>query len=408
MSSLSSVRVREVSDLVTKGTTPTTIGRRYTSSGVRFLKVETFDAAGNYLPGFEAFIDDTTHQLLRRSRLAAGDILFSIAGALGRSTIVESSWLPANTNQALAIIRPSKRRRVIDPRYLLWQLRSPTIAKHIAEINVQAAQANLSLEQVRNFEIPLVSLSEQQAIATALDDADAVAKLLERLIAKNQAIRQGMTQQLVTGQTRLPGFDEAWTDSTVGSLARVTGGGTPSTRLPAYWGGGIPWFTPAEIDAEGAGLVSHSKRTITADGLANSSATLLPAGSVLVTSRASIGNCAVAKVAVTTNQGFASMIPRDHRSTWFLYYWTQQNKSELQSRAAGSTFLEIGASKVAAIPLQQPSLDEQQAIGATLRDADLELDVLRRRLEKAKAIKQGMAQQLLSGKTRLPVLEAAV
>lgn len=101
------------------------------------------------------------------------------------------------------------------------------------------------------------------------------------------------------------------------------------------------------------------------------------------------------------------MIPKDRRSTWFLYYWTQQNKSELESRAAGSTFLEISASKVAAIPLQQPSLDEQQAIGAVLRDADTEISLLKERLEKAKAIKQGMAQQLLTGKIRLPV-ETAV
>src|SRR5262249_27171759 len=158
---------------------------------------------------------------------------------------------------------------------------------------------------------------------------------------------QGMMQQLLAGKTRLPGFSGKWVDASVGALARVTGGGTPSTRVPAYWGGMIPWFTPAEIDASGAGPVAHSERSNTPEGLANSSATLLPAGSVLVTSRASIANCAVADVPVTTNQGFASMIPKDPRSTWFLYYWIQQNRSELESRAAGSTFLEISASKVA-------------------------------------------------------------
>lgn len=360
------IRVRDVSDLVTKGTTPTSLGRKFTSSGVNFLKVETFTGDGKFIPGREAFIDTSTHQLLRRSQLDEGDILFSIAGALGRSTVVEEAWLPANTNQALAIIRPAKIRRSVLPRYLLWQLRSSALMQRIAEINVQAAQANLSLEQVRDFEIPLVPLPEQKAIAAALDDVDEVITTLERLIAKKQAIKQGMMQQLLTGRTRLPGFTDDWVDSIVGSLARVVGGGTPSTRSRAYWGGHIPWFTPAEVHPQGSGLISRSERSITAEGLARSSASLLPKGTVLVTSRASLGHCAVAEVPVATNQGFTSMIPNDSRSTWFLYYWVQQNKSEFESRAAGSTFLEISSGKVSGIPLSSPPLNEQSAIG----DAD--------------------------------------
>ncbi len=224
MSQTSTVQIREVSDLVTKGTTPTSLGRKFTTSGVRFLKVETFASDGTFIPGREAFIDRQTHQLLRRSQLAEGDILFSIAGALGRSTVVEQAWLPANTNQAFAIIRPSTKRRSVVARYLLWQLRSPAIARRIAEINVQAAQANLSLEQVRDFEIPIVSSLEQEAIADALDDVNELIATLERLIAKKQAIKQGMMQQLLTGRTRLPGFTGTWMVSTLGTLARVTGG----------------------------------------------------------------------------------------------------------------------------------------------------------------------------------------
>ena len=235
---------------------------------------------------------------------------------------------------------------------------------------------NITKADVRAFPVQLPSRNEQRAIANALNDVSSLIASFERQIAKKRAIKQGMMQQLLTGRTRLPSFEQAWATETVGSLARVTGGGTPSTRIASYWGGGVPWFTPGEIRVEGSGLATNSERTITSAGLANSAATLLPAGTVLVTSRASIGNCAVAGVPVTTNQGFTSMIPKDPRSTWFLYYWTQQHKAELESRAAGSTFLEISASKVAAIPLQQPGLDEQEAIGEAIRDADLEVDAL--------------------------------
>src|SRR5699024_2359137 len=98
--------------------------------------------------------------------------------------------------------------------------------------------------------IPLLvpnDLVEQRRIAAALADADDLIATLERLIAKKQAVKQGMMQQLLTGRTRLPGFTGPWRDVTIDEIARVTGGGTPSTRISSLWGGGIPWFTPAEI-----------------------------------------------------------------------------------------------------------------------------------------------------------------
>lgn len=242
----------------------------------------------------------------------------------------------------------------------------------------------------------------------ALREVDDLLVATARLIAKKRAIKQGMMQELLTGQTRLPGFEGEWIKSSVGAVARATGGGTPSTRVPTYWGAGIPWFTPAEIRSEGSGLVSRSQRSITFEGLSASGASLLPEGSILVTSRASIGHTAVAKVPVATNQGFVSLIPYSRKSTWFLYYWVQQNRNEFSSRAAGSTFLEISASKVAAIPISVPPLEEQDAIAIMLRDADAELEVFQRRLETTCAIKQGMMQELLTGRTRLVTSENEV
>lgn len=344
----------------------------------------------------------TTAKRLSRSGLArsrsipAGSTLFVCIGStIGKVglTIEELA-----TNQQINSIIPGAE---IDTEYLYYAAK--TLSSVIRDRAGEQAVPLVNKSEFSAFEILLPQLDEQRRIASSLRDVDDLIAALERKIAKKQAIKQGMMQQLLTGKTRLPGFTEPWARSTVGALARVTGGGTPSTRVSAYWGGGIPWFTPAEIKANGSGLVACSERTITQEGLASSAATLLPAGSVLVTSRASIGNCAVAEVPVTTNQGFTSMIPKDRRSSWFLYYWVQQNRSEFESRSAGSTFLEISVSKAASIPLGQPSLDEQQAIGEVLRDTDMELDAQKQRLVKARAIKTGMMQQLLAGRTRLPV-----
>ncbi|MFB6575523.1 restriction endonuclease subunit S [Kocuria palustris] len=194
----------------------------------------------------------------------------------------------------------------------------------------------------------------------------------------------------------------SWTETTIGEIATVVGGGTPSTQVAAYWGGSIPWFTPAEIPESGAGVVTASERSITETGLAKSAAKLLPPGAVLVTSRASIGNCAIAGVPVSTNQGFSSLVPKDARSTRFLYYWVQQHRVRFLSRSAGSTFLEINASKVREIDIVAPTTPEQVAIGEAIVAADDLIVTLGRLIAKKRAIKEGMMQQLLTGRTRLP------
>lgn len=320
--------------------------------------------------------------------------------ALHRETRIGLARLPVSFNQDVKALFP---KAGIVPDFLLYalQARSSQIRELVSSAGSGTGVLNTQLLQRLPIWVP--SQEVQRAVVEAISDADSLIESLERFIAKKKAIKQGIQQQLLTGRTRLPGYDGIWRDSTIGSLAQVAGGGTPSTRVDSFWGGEVPWFTPAEIKTEGAGLVSSSERTITQEGLANSAAALLPPGTVLVTSRASIGNCAVAAVPLSTNQGFASMIPKDSRSTWFLYYWVQQYRSELESRAAGSTFLEISASKVATIPFRQPDLDEQAAIGMAIRDADAEVDALARRLTKARAIKQGMMQQLLTGRTQLLV-----
>lgn len=105
---------------------------------------------------------------------------------------------------------------------------------------------------------------------------------------------------------------------------------------------------------------------------------------------------------MATNQGFASLVPNDRRSTWFLYYWIQQNRSKLVSLAAGSTFLEISGAAVGEVELFAPGLAEQDRIGDALKDADNTIDLLEHAIAKKQAIKQAMMQQLLTGRTRLP------
>ena len=196
-------RLEQSCELITKGTTPTSIGRDFTEGGVNFLKAESISESGESLLDKVAFIDAATNKLLKRSQLKEGDLLISIAGVLGRVGRVSKEILPANTNQALALIRLGNASE-LERDFLFYCLRSPMTTKQISDVNVQAAQANISLQNVRDLEIRVPpTKAEQTAISAVLTDMEAELAVLEQRLAKTRALKQGMMQELLTGKTRL-------------------------------------------------------------------------------------------------------------------------------------------------------------------------------------------------------------
>ena len=210
-------------------------------------------------------------------------------------------------------------------------------------------------------------------------------------------------QQLLTGQTRLPGFHGDWEVKRLCDLADIRSGGTPSTGEQRFWDGGIPWCTPTDI----TGLYGHkylieTMRTISLKGLHSSSAEMIPAQSVVMTSRATIGECAINTVPVSTNQGFKNFVPYATTDVGYLYYLLGTQKQGFISLCSGSTFLEIGKTQLATYEVRLPSVKaEQTAIAEVLSDMDAELAALEQRRDKTRLLKQAMMQELLTGRTRL-------
>lgn len=192
----------EETSLITKGTTPSSMGGGFSPSGINFIKIESLSENGDFLKEKIMFINQKTHEQLKRSQLCENDILFSIAGALGRVAIVSNSILPANTNQALAIIR-LKENSNLSLNYLYYYLKSEIIVKEIKAINVQAAQANLSLANINNFIISAPSKDEQQKIASVLSDTDTEILILKTQLDKLKLQKKGLTQLLLTGKVRV-------------------------------------------------------------------------------------------------------------------------------------------------------------------------------------------------------------
>jgi type I restriction enzyme S subunit len=182
--------VADVSHRVTKGTTPTTVGGRFAESGISFVKVESITDDGRFLPEKLAFIDEATNRLLERSVLQEGDVLFTIAGTIGRVAKVDSSILPANTNQAVAIIRPN--RAAVDPRFLYYALRDVERVKHAHTRVVQSVQANFSLSELSSTALPLPPIAEQRAIAHILGTVDDKIELNRRMSETLEAMARAL------------------------------------------------------------------------------------------------------------------------------------------------------------------------------------------------------------------------
>ena len=197
------------------------------------------------------------------------------------------------------------------------------------------------------------------------------------------------------------GLPEGWKIGQMECFGKIVGGGTPSTSVLKYWNGSVNWFTPAEI-SEDVKYVSKSKRTITEDGIANSAARVMPAGAILLTTRASIGLTAILTEPAATNQGFQSIIVNDANDHEFVYYYIATIKDEMLSRASGSTFLEISAKKLKSIPICIPPLSEQRAIAEVLGKVDALIANLAKRIEKKRLVREGVMHDLLTGKKRLP------
>ena len=191
---------------------------------------------------------------------------------------------------------------------------------------------------------------------------------------------------------RFPEFEGEWEEKLLGEIADIVGGGTPSTTNEEYWNGDIQWFTPSEIKAN---YVSRSERTITKLGLTKSSAKLLPIGTILITTRATIGEVAIANEECSTNQGFQSLVAKEGVNNIFVANWTKQNKKELIKRAKGSTFAEISKSEIEKISILLPVTSEQNKIAHFLSLLDERIATQNKIIEDLKILKSTISKRLL-------------
>ena len=195
-------------------------------------------------------------------------------------------------------------------------------------------------------------------------------------------------------EIRFNGFTEDWEQRKLGEVADIIGGGTPNTSKDEYWDGDIDWYAPAEIADQI--YVDSSERKITKEGFNNSSAKLLPVGTVLFTSRAGIGKMAILRKKSCTNQGFQSIVPHENElDSYFIYSRSEELKRYGETVGAGSTFVEVSGKQMAAMNLMMPStIDEQKKIGRYFENIDHLITLHQRKCDELQNMKKFMLQNM--------------
>lgn len=193
---------------------------------------------------------------------------------------------------------------------------------------------------------------------------------------------------------RFKGYTDEWEQRKLGDIADIVGGGTPSTSKEAYWDGEIDWYTPAEITNQI--YLDSSERKITKEGFNNSSAKMLPIGTVVFTSRAGIGKMAILRKESCTNQGFQSIVPHEKElDSYFIFSRSKELKRYAETVGAGSTFVEVSGKQMAAMELMMPPIiEEQRQIGEYFEKVDHLITLHQRKCEEMKKLKKYMLQKM--------------
>ena len=240
--------------------------------------------------------------------------------------------------QRTVLIRPNK--KCVDPDFLVYYLLSPELQHKLMSSANGATVSHLNMSSIRSLEVQVPDIEVQKRIGAILARIDDKIEL-------NNAINENLEQQAQAYFVDLfiTNADPNWRIGTISDLGNVVGGGTPSKKVEEYYtSDGIAWITPKDLSNDKSKFVAHGETDITELGLAKSSATLMPKGTVLFSYRAPIGYIAIADGQVCTNQGFRSIVPFDNVGTAFVYYFLKENLSAIENVASGSTFKEVSGS----------------------------------------------------------------
>ena len=284
---------------------------------------------------------------------------------------------------------------VLNADFLYYLLTQPTLVETLHAIAEQSTSAYPSIKpsDIEDLEIEVPDLDTQKRIADILGSLDGK-------IAQNAEINENLERQVQAYFQELfvENADPAWTLGAISDLGTVVGGSTPSKSKPEYYTeDGIAWITPKDLSINKAKFISHGENDITELGLKNSSASIMPEGTVLFSSRAPIGYIAIASGEVTTNQGFKSVVPKPEIGTAYVYCFLKHNLPVIEGMASGSTFKEVSGSTMKNVPAVIPDTETLTCFNDFCAPIFAHQRILEEQNQSLAALRDSLLPKLMSG-----------
>ncbi|HII4332600.1 TPA: restriction endonuclease subunit S [Vibrio parahaemolyticus] len=298
--------------------------------------------------------------------------------------------------------------KAILPNYLALLSRSEIVKQQFSKNGGGTNISNLSQQILNDVVVPLPTIEEQRKIAKTLSTWDKAIATTEKLIETSKQQKKALMQQLLTGKKRLVNpetgkvFEGAWEEVKLGDVAAMNSGGTPKSSVSEYYDGKHPWVSIADMTKHGK-WISKTEKSLTDEGIANSSARLYPKGTVLYAMYASIGECSIATVELCSSQAILGIRPNGNLINIYLYYYLINLKEKIILTGQQGTQSNLNAGMVKGFTIKLPTIVEQQKIASVLTAADKEIEALEAKLAHFKQEKKALMQQLLTGKRRVTV-----
>ncbi len=312
------------------------------------------------------------------------------SGTIGNVHYLENDFWPHNTTLWVTDFRGNY------PKFVFYLYQFIDLSKFSTGSGVPTLNRN----DVHAHTVRIPPLTEQKAIASALSDVDALIESLDRLIAKKRDIKQAAMQELLTGKKRLPGFEGEWDNYELRTLVKEFI--VPMRDKPKQFGGNIPWCRIEDFD--GVYLAeSKTNRYVDSQTISEMNLKVCPIGTLLVSCSADLGRCAIVKRPLVTNQTFIGLVINETKASNLFFYYLMTSKAvELNNLSSGTTISYLSREQFEEYEVHAPrEKKEQTAIATALMDIDEELDALCEQLTKVQQVKQGMMQELLTGRIRL-------
>jgi type I restriction enzyme S subunit len=332
---------------------------------------------------------------LSRYILRAGDIVFTRVGSVDLSAYIQPHQEGWMFSSRMLRVRPNEN---LDARYLSYFFQQKPFREYLFSIAVGATMPSINTKILEGVSVIYPSLLEQKAIAAILSSLDDKIDLLHRQNQTIEAMAATLFRQWFVEEAQ-----EDWEECTLDDVITVKGGTTPSTKEPEYWNGNIRWSTPRDLSNHDSVFIFDTERKITEKGLAQIGSGLLPAGTVLLSSRAPIGYLAIPDIPVSINQGYIAIVCDKLVSNYFMYLWCLANMDEIKSAGNGSTFEEISKSNFKALAISAPPKSRLKEFDVVIAPIFEKIRTNQKQIRTLEKLRDTLLPKLMSGEVRVAV-----